>query len=239
MRKQFVLIALIILGHFISPKATAQCLDTLPANTIILTSDTTIGTGTVVNSNYLICPGIKVTYAGTQSIFNHYYLEEGSKLTLNSYHYPYLHLKKNAEIKANHSISPASIIMGITADSGAIFTDTMNQWTPTITWCKPLSFSYINLPNGKGCTPSSAKQIPSPSDINIFPNPTNGTIYIEGALENLYMLRIMALTGKIILTIKPSGKIIEIDASDWAKGLYILQIFTSEDKTIIKQFEIR
>jgi hypothetical protein len=213
--------------------AKSQCTDTLPANTIILTSDTTIGAGGF-NNNYLICPGVDVIYSGTQSIMNHYYLEQGAKLTLNSYHYPSLYLKTTAEIDAQHSINPASIITAVYAETGAIFTDTLDPFTPAITWCNPLVYSYINLPNAQGCPSNYINTDNDHAGINIYPNPFTFQTTVESKKYDLSGIRITDASGKIVYYRQASGKWVSIDRSGFEKGIYFVQI-TDEKKNIVNK----
>jgi hypothetical protein len=213
--------------------AKAQCTDTLPANTIIITADTTIGTGGF-NNNYLICPGVKVIYSGTQSIMNHYYLETGAKLTLNSYHYPYIYLKTTAEINAQHSINPASLIMSLYAEPGAIFTDTLNPFTPNINWCNPLVYNYINLPNAQGCPFNSVNTNDHKTEISIYPNPFTVKTTIESKKYDLVSIQITDVSGNIVYSRQSKGKSITIDRNGFEKGIYFVQI-TDEKKNVLNK----
>ena len=128
-----------------------------------------------MNTNYLICPNVTVTYSGTQSVFNHYFLEPGATLVLNSYHYPMLHMKASSQLNAQHSTSaPQSLIMNARAAVGSIFTDTMTQYTQAITWCSSMTFDYALIAGGQTCPIVNATTLPVGDVIlTVFPNPAS------------------------------------------------------------------
>lgn len=163
---------------FAKLNAQSQCIDTLPPNTVIITSDTIISNWGV----YLICPGVEVNYTGFQSVTNYYYLESNASLEINTYHYPKLYLKSSAEIIANHSNTATSHLHWTKAEIGAIFTDTLNGWVDPITWCNNLIFDYSNLPGGIGCpTITGMEQTATTNFVTIYPNPVSDVVNIDNA----------------------------------------------------------
>jgi hypothetical protein len=75
----------------------------------------------------------------------------------------------------------------------------------------------------------SASQAEFSQSYNIYPNPTNGTIYIETFGKKIRSIELLDLSGKIILEFNPSEL---IDISFISKGLYLL-VITSESETSI------
>lgn len=98
--------------------------------------------------------------------------------------------------------------------------------------------------NGNGCDSgeqiktvctTGSPDLPFTNQIHIYPNPTNGQIYIEG-IEKGY-IKVIDIVGRILKEEKFTGKLISI--SDFPDGLYILQVISDNDlnytEKIIKQ----
>lgn len=67
--------------------------------------------------------------------------------------------------------------------------------------------------------------------VSVFPNPTNGIITIE--LPNLVAntsLKLISVSGKVVMTKKITLKTSQFDFSNFSKGSYILEIKNSEYK---------
>lgn len=227
-----------ICGLFQTFSAQSQCIDTLPSNTIILSNDTIINNANGVVT-YLICPGVEVNYTGNMSVLVHYYMEEGAFLNINNYHYPTVYMQSTAEVKANHSIAAPlpSLILKSVAEYGAVFTDTLNQYTGEITWCSNLVFDYSNLPGGLGCPAVTAlDKVVASSNLKVYPNPVNRFIYVE--FENAgwvdsHFVCISNSLGQIVLNQKITEKQLSVDIAAWGgKGLYFLSVLDEAGKVI-------
>jgi hypothetical protein len=72
---------------------------------------------------------------------------------------------------------------------------------------------------------------PLPLHINVFPNPTNSVIHLNGELSADASYKLFDLKGKCLLYHK--GSVNSIDMSEFQQGNYLLQI-TDEGKTISK-----
>jgi len=70
------------------------------------------------------------------------------------------------------------------------------------------------------------------TSINIFPNPSSGNIIVEG--ENIKSIRITDTNGKIIQQLAVTDKIINIDLSKEAKGIYFVNVSTEKEVVIKK-----
>jgi hypothetical protein len=73
------------------------------------------------------------------------------------------------------------------------------------------------------------------TSINIFPNPSSGNILVEG--KNIKSIRITDTNGKIIQQLAVTDKIINIDLSKEAKGIYFVNVST-EKEVVIKKIVI-
>jgi Starch-binding module 26/Secretion system C-terminal sorting domain/Glycosyl hydrolase family 57/Chitobiase/beta-hexosaminidase C-terminal domain len=68
--------------------------------------------------------------------------------------------------------------------------------------------------------------------INLYPNPANSVINIDSSIE-FELVNIYATTGKLIKTLKMTGK--TIDISNLPLGIYIFKLMTSDQKQVYKQ----
>ncbi len=88
---------------------------------------------------------------------------------------------------------------------------------------------------------SSVEEILDPSDIKVFPNPTQGELNIElSALEitGMVNVRVMDMSGRLAYNLYTNAmENISIDLSDLPNGNYFLQI-TNDDYLIGKRFNI-
>lgn len=211
------------------------CVEVLPANTIVITSDTTLSNvnGT---ANYLICPGVEVDFTGNMSSLVHYYMEEGAILNVGNYHYPTLYMQSTAQVNANHSTATpmASYIFNSVAEYGAIFNDTLDQFTGNIEWCTDLIFDYSNLSGGVGCpTMTSAKNILPTLDLKIYPNPTNRFVQIELKDLDNHSIHITNSLGQTILNQKISQEKFNLDILEYGgKGIYFLSILNERNEVV-------
>ena len=58
------------------------------------------------------------------------------------------------------------------------------------------------------------------AETKLYPNPTNGSFTVEGA--NVAMVEVYNLVGQKVYT--EQGKVVNINASDWNKGIYLVSI---------------
>jgi subtilisin family serine protease len=69
--------------------------------------------------------------------------------------------------------------------------------------------------------------------INIFPNPTDGLINING-LEGIINIEIIDVTGKAILKSKSQSNTSKIDISDLPNGIYFVRLESAENRFVQK-----
>jgi len=97
---------------------------------------------------------------------------------------------------------------------------------------------YVVVTSSKGCSSQSANynfikssvtESKQPS-VSIYPNPTNGKIYIEIAdiSDKDYEINVLTVTGQVIDKIKPTSGISELNLDGNRHGLYILQIKSND-----------
>jgi len=96
---------------------------------------------------------------------------------------------------------------------------------------------YLNLDNQIFEGLSFSNQLLSSSDHlkkswNIFPNPVSNTLIIPSEINNIEAITIYSITGKKMLIIE--NKTNFIDVSNLSKGIYFMQVLTSEGKTVKK-----
>ena len=71
------------------------------------------------------------------------------------------------------------------------------------------------------------------ADFNIYPNPTNGILHIEGSeMSNIMILNVLGQEIKTVAT--NSDETVEIDCSDLPNGVYFVKI--SGKSNIIRRF---
>jgi hypothetical protein len=67
-------------------------------------------------------------------------------------------------------------------------------------------------------------------DLNLYPNPVNGILFIKGNFE-LESVRIMSLDGREILSAKNK----QIDLSNFATGIYVVEVKAENGKVMRKK----
>lgn len=69
-------------------------------------------------------------------------------------------------------------------------------------------------------------------EINIFPNPTNGTLFINTKIEGMSKVTVVDIMGKCLLN-TTFNKAIELDLNDYVRGVYFINVV--DEKNIINQ----
>ena len=70
------------------------------------------------------------------------------------------------------------------------------------------------------------------TNFSIYPNPANGQVTIESS--EIGIVKIINLLGKTIYKARKSSYLIEINTSQFAKGIYILQLNGLTSKVLIQ-----
>jgi hypothetical protein len=94
--------------------------------------------------------------------------------------------------------------------------------------CQTFSASYIvnsSAPTGISVAPGD--------EVNIFPNPAQNTVYINGAKDMVAVLR--SIDGRILLS---EPDVTSIDISGYADGIYILTLYDHNTGLVVKTEKI-
>jgi Secretion system C-terminal sorting domain len=218
--------------------ASAQLTITLPSNTVIITAngETQSDTGSFMNKNYLICPGIIVYESANVTSWANYYLETNATLLADTFNYTTysLFMKPNSTFDANRNImgtfptidtliyqTPISLVDTV----GAIMGFSFVQQTS-------LQFDYSLLSGGVGCPGTSINEV-SIVNLTIFPNPaTDGNIEISVSTDtDISYIKMTDLSGKIVYCKEynsPVQKADPINISEWATGIYLITLQTNK-----------
>ena len=63
------------------------------------------------------------------------------------------------------------------------------------------------------------------SRVVVFPNPTNGLVFIETDLTDYYSVRVTTVDGRIVQQLNNlTGEMTTLDASHWTNGIYFVQV---------------
>ncbi|MBL0236752.1 MAG: T9SS type A sorting domain-containing protein [Saprospiraceae bacterium] len=82
-------------------------------------------------------------------------------------------------------------------------------------------------------TETSNSDLDQNYDIEIFPNPSLNSIYLNSPELNYLKIEVIDFQGKILL--KEDGFLTQIVLNELAPGLYFLRIVNSKGKTIVRQ----
>lgn len=140
-----------------SVTAAAQCTVVIPANTIVITGDTTIDCSFMPGNRFLVCTGASVTVTGNSTCFNHFYMENASVVTFRDTFpgAPYglfsFYIRGIAILNFNDD-SPVSfgIIDTLVYEPTALLIDTGHIFQHRL-MCPTLTFDYSLMPTGNPC----------------------------------------------------------------------------------------
>ena len=74
------------------------------------------------------------------------------------------------------------------------------------------------------------------SEAKLYPNPTTGQFTVEGA--NINKVEVFNLVGQKVYEQKDS-KVVNIDATDWNKGIYLVNIIEKNGAAVTKKLVVR
>ena len=69
----------------------------------------------------------------------------------------------------------------------------------------------------------------SEEDIKVFPNPSNGSVYVYAELDPVLELQVFDLFGRMLLHESVNEKAFSVDLSGYNAGIYMLRLVTSKD----------
>jgi hypothetical protein len=76
----------------------------------------------------------------------------------------------------------------------------------------------------------------SESEITMYPNPASDNVVLEN-LEGSTTINIVNLTGKLIYTTQTVHESLQVDLTDFRKGIYLVQVI-SRDKAMVKKLVV-
>lgn len=185
--KQFLLRSLIVFLFSCSMKSiNAQCTLLIPANVNVLSHDTLIDCSNLVTQRFLLCPGVHVTWKGSSTCFNAFYMESGSTLTFNDTlpSVPYgmfsFYVKSGATLDYNIG-APTTFpfIDTLRFEPGATLIDTGHVFHDS-SHCASLVFDYSLLPGGVSpCGLSSLHNVMASASVGVYPNPAREQFTVD------------------------------------------------------------
>lgn len=94
----------------------------------------------------------------------------------------------------------------------------------------PYGNHYVGIPytvTVTTCSSAGIEQLTTTNDINVYPNPNNGSFIVEKTSIKEQAMRIFDVTGKMVLMQTISGKTV-IDASSLNEGVYNISIIGND-----------
>ena len=76
--------------------------------------------------------------------------------------------------------------------------------------------------------------VTSSQNIYIYPNPTNGIVYIKASEETINSITVSNMTGKVLVEKAVNADQAEIDLSSYNRGIYLVKVVTENDSYIEK-----
>lgn len=105
--------------------------------------------------------------------------------------------------------------------------------TPFIGSPVTISFAELRNLNFGNVKILEVPELISESTFEIYPNPTESDLVIKG-YERILQLTIFDLQGKRMLQMKPSTTDVTLNISEFARGVYVLQV-TTTSQTLLKK----
>lgn len=183
-------------------QADAQYVVSIPANAIVVTTDSsiTLTPGSAPNYSFLVCPGKKLTLKGISTYLVRVYLEENATLNFDSSAFSlYLmgdyFMKKNSLLDFNkHMGSPIDTLM---IQSPASVIDTLTVIPSNTLPCTTLSFDYSLLPGGTSpCAPTGTADWNEPASTILIPSLVSGELRFISPYKG--SIQLMDGSGRII-----------------------------------------
>lgn len=214
---------------------SAQCNVTLDPSTVRVTQDSTIATNLGSGQFYLLCPGVNLTYEGTQSAIVTYYLEDGAKVISKRAHQAKLYMKSFSAIDANYSESGNwAITNDVWHDASAIFEDYIEG--SNFNECTEVVFNYGNIGT---CGPASLDKVDQNELLKIHPNPASDYVEIETGYNFKKTISILSVLGKEVKTIESSSATTKFSVSNLKAGTYFVKISDLSGNQLTRKLVIR
>lgn len=207
----------------------AQVINFTPnANTIVVTTNTTVGIGGGNFKTYLVCPGVTLSYAES-STMDTILLESGATLKFDSaisYGYASVYAKNGATVDMNfRQTGKLTYVNGVTILDTAV-------GPPSFFFGKQLvngiNYYYNNLPGGVGCTPNTVEDVSKEDLLRIATTPNELFLFLNKD-KGKFQIKILNASGQILCTKKDVSQSEKIDISSFSTGMYRL-VWHSETK---------
>ena len=214
---------------------SAQCTITLDPMTVRVTQDSTIATNIGAGQHYLLCPGVTLTYEGSQSVEVVYYLEDGAKVISQRSHVAKLYMKRFSSIDANYSESGNwAITNDVWHDPSAIFEDYIEG--SNFNECTEVVFNYGNIGS---CGPASLDEIDQTDLLKIHPNPATDYVEVETGYEFHKTISILSVLGKEVKSLESNKATTKIAISDLKSGTYFVKISDQSGNQLTRKLVVR
>lgn len=73
------------------------------------------------------------------------------------------------------------------------------------------------------------------NEVKLYPNPTTGQFTVEGA--NMARVEVFNIVGQKVL--EAEGQTVNIDASNWNKGIYLVNIIEQNGTSVTKKLVVK
>lgn len=214
---------------------SAQCTITLDPSTVRVTQDSTIATNIGSGQHYLLCPGVTLTYSGSQSVEVVYYLEDGAKVISGRSHTAKLYMKKNSSIDAGYSHSGQwALTSEVWHHPTATFED-YQELSPFVE-CANVVFNYGSVGS---CGPASLEKVNANELLKIHPNPASDYIEVETGYDFKKTISILSVLGKEVKSIESTDATTKIAVSDLKAGTYFVKISDLSGNQLTRKLVVR
>ena len=220
---------------FVSFSGISQrnCSPVLDSTTVVIKKDTALACGGP-SLNYLICPGVKVSYFDN-SCTSKFYLENNAEIhfdSTGSYGYARVWAKNWAVLDANfrqfnefHQETATTI-----RDTNSVTSPLSGKFV-----CPTMTFDYSNLPGGvSGCSRTLGLEKVELSEITfvVYPNPASSVLNMRTNQDN-FTIKLIDVMGKVVW----EGNDTQIDLK-YPKGVYFVQLH-SKNQILTKKLVIK
>lgn len=214
---------------------TGQCNVTLDPSTVKVTQDSTIATNIGAIQHYLLCPGVTLTYQGTQSAEVTYYLEADSKVISQRSHEAILYMKQNSAIDANSSgTNTWAQTNEVWHHPSATFEDDFE--TNPYNECADVVFNYGSVGS---CGTASLDEVSQKELLKIHPNPASNQVVVETGYEFKKTISILSVLGKEVKTIESESPSTKISISELKAGTYFVKISDHSGNQLTRKLIIK
>lgn len=117
------------------------------------------------------------------------------------------------------------------------------SFTPSSVGTFTVTYTYTNT---SGCSASDSKPVTvdactgieeiRASEVKVYPNPVQGTLYINTNSTELKTVEVYDLTGKKLISVTSTDAEIAVNSHELSNGVYLLKIQSATGKPVITRF---